>query len=59
MSNQEDPKTFENEPKEAPQATDELDAVELDQVVGGVGPSNTFGTPPPSSPQIIAVLIGL
>ena len=57
MSNQDDPKTIENEPKEEP--SDELAAEELDQVVGGSGPSNSFSVPPPSSPQIIAILIGL
>ena len=60
MSNQEEPKNFENEPTEEPK--EELAVEELDQVVGGVLPGMISSSPQPQQPQqppsIIAILIG-
>ncbi len=46
MSNEQDPKTVENEPK----AADELNDQELEQVVGGSGPVGVTNLPAPTLP---------
>lgn len=46
MSNEQEAKNVENEPK----LTDELDNEALDQVVGGAGPSGTLTLTPPTLP---------
>ena len=50
MSNEQDPKNIENEPKPA----DELTSEELNQVVGGTGPGGGAGFTAPSLPTTSA-----